>query len=152
MIIKDCTHDEEEAAGEDEPEKENLSEKEAKENIATEVGSQPANSNNNPPSKEYDEWELPTREPTYDEKKKMFSEALGIVVMILMKNHLYKFGGEIYIQSYVGSIGDRATGVIAEMIIRWWIRKLKKKLNDLMIICHMLEIYVDDFNGVFDEL
>ena len=55
------------------------------------------------------------------------------------------------IQKGNGSIGDRATGVIARMIMNWWAKLLKIKLHELEIELHMIEIFVDDINIVVDE-
>ena len=77
------------------------------ENKEVESEHHPANSQNNDNSTDevdanvpvddnefYDEgWEPPPREATNKENKKMFSEALGIIVKILMNNHIYKFAG-----------------------------------------------------------
>ena len=98
VVIKDCTPGQGKMAGEDNSLIKTTKERESEENIDIELMSQPANSTNNHPSKECDDgWNVPDREPTNEEKNIMFAEALGIVLLILMNNHLYKFGGELHI-------------------------------------------------------
>ena len=118
----------------------------------------PSVDNNNDKTNEesndnYDEtWTKPVRNPTKVEEKKMFAEVLGIIVKVLMNNHIYTFGGDMRVQKGDGSIGDRATGVIAEIVMIWWDKKFKGKLNELEVSYDVIKRYLDDINGVFKTL
>ena len=48
-----------------------------------------------------------------------------------------------------GSIGDKAIGVIALLVMIWWEGKFKEKLVEVNIINEVLKIYIDDVNGVY---
>ena len=50
-----------------------------------------------------------------------------------------------------GSIGDRATGIIAQFVMIWWVKKFKKRLEALGIEVDLLERFVDDINIVCDS-
>ena len=69
-----------------------------------------------------------------------------------MHNHIYKFGGKLRLQKGNGSIGDRATGIIAQYVMIWWERVFKSKLNELNIVHNLLERYIDDVNFVTDAM
>ena len=97
-------------------------------------------------------WNPPDRKATKNEEKSMFAEVLAIVVKILMNNHIYSFGGGLRIQEGNGSIGDRATGIIAQIVMIWWDRMFQKKLNDLQIVWDVIKRFIDDINGVFGVL
>ena len=69
-----------------------------------------------------------------------------------MNNHVYSFDGKIMLQKGKGCIGDEAIGVIACIIMIWWSRKFKRKLQYLKITNDLLKIYVDDINGVYGAI
>ena len=81
----------------------------------------------------------------------MFVEVLAILIKVLMNNHVYQFGGKLRVQSGNGSIGDRATGIIAQFVMIWWVKKFKNKLTTLGIEVDLLERFVDDINIVCDS-
>ena len=78
----------------------------------------------------------------------MFAEVLSIITQVLMNNHLYTFGGELRVQEGNGSIGDRATGIIAQLVMVNWDRRFKMKLKDLQIVYDIIKRYIDDINGL----
>ena len=45
-----------------------------------------------------------------------------------MKNHIYKFANKVYKQRAGGSIGLRATGVVAQIVVNRWKRRIMVKL------------------------
>ena len=69
-----------------------------------------------------------------------------------MNSHVYKFGGKLRLQSGNGSIGDRATGIIAQFVMIWWERNFKNKLQLLNINVDLLKRFIDDVNIVCDEI
>ena len=97
-------------------------------------------------------WKHPDRNITNKEKKMMIAESLGIICKVIMSNHVYSFGGKTFLQDGKGCIGDEAIGVIALVVMMWWSGELKDKLKDLNIINHLLKVFIDDVNGVFNSL
>ena len=83
------------------------------------------------------------------EVRKLVAEFLKVLCHIIMSCHVYKFGGKTYLQQPHGCIGDEAIGVIANIIMIWWSRKFKAKLDELHIRNDLLKLYVDDINGTF---
>ena len=69
-----------------------------------------------------------------------------------MNNHIYTFGGELRVQQGNGSIGDRTTCAVAQIVMRWWDKKFKEKLSHLKIIYDIIKRYMDDINGVFNVI
>ena len=51
-----------------------------------------------------------------------------------------------------GCIGDRAISVLAQIVIIWWSRQLKTRLNKLEIMSELLKIYRDDVNGIYHSI
>ena len=82
----------------------------------------------------------------------MFAETMAVMILVLFRNHIYKFAGKLWLQDGTGSIGDRATGVIAQYVMIWWCRKFGRKLKDLGIDVDLLEHYIDDINLVCDAV
>ena len=60
--------------------------------------------------------------------------------------------GKLRLQKGNGSIGDRATGVIAQYVMIWWERVFKSKLTELNIVNDLLERYIDDINFMTEAL
>ena len=77
---------------------------------------------------------------------------LAILTSVIMNNHVYTFGGKVYLHEGKGSMGDRAIGVIANIVMIWWYEQLTSKFEDLKIVAHLLKIYVDDVNGLYDPI
>ena len=69
-----------------------------------------------------------------------------------MNNHVYTFGGSLHIQEGKGSIGDRATGIIAQIVMIWWDRQFKRLLKELKVNYDIIKRFIDDVNGVFDVI
>ena len=93
-------------------------------------------------------WTPPVRDATKVEVKKIFAETISILIIVLMNSHVYKFGGKLMLQSGNGSIGDRATGIIAQFVMIWWERIFSEKLNNLSIQNDLLERFIDEVNIV----
>ena len=85
------------------------------------------------------------------EKRRLVAECLAVICRVIMGNQVYNFGGRTFLQKEHGSIGDEAIGAIATLVMIWWVRNLRRKLREVNILNHLLKIYVDDVNGVFDN-
>ena len=101
-------------------------------------------------SKSY--WEKKNYEFSYKERRELVAEVLAIICKLIMNNQVYIFAGKILLQEGKGCIGDRAIGATALLVMIWWARKLKGRLNELNIINELLKIYVDDVNGVYHSI
>ena len=86
-----------------------------------------------------------------EETRRMWREAVGVMVAQVMKNHCFKFRGKLYRQEEGGSIGLDLTGVIAEVYMSWWDKQLVAILHEDRIFMIFYKRYVDDINLVLDE-
>ena len=112
------------------------------------------NTNNNKPQNKKNKyyWKRVNKVFSNEEKKTLVAESLAIFCKVIMNLHVYSFGGKTMLQEGFGCIGDRAIGVIATLIMIWWCRNLKKKLEEVNIVNELMKIYVDDFNGIFQPV
>ena len=99
----------------------------------------------------------PTREPTREESKLMFSLALEEAIKAVMNNHLYSFNGEVKKQQRGGPIGLKLSGSLAKVYMLYWCRCFKEALSRALVgftafILYLLKVYVDDTNLVTEEL
>ena len=99
-------------------------------------------------------WLQPEREPTEDEKTKMFAMAVVAGVMGAMNNHCYRFEQQTRRQNDGGSIGNQLTGEVADVVMAWWTGEFKKRATDATIDLmpqFLIDsgLYVDDYNLIF---
>ena len=59
-----------------------------------------------------------------------------------MKNHLYRFDGQVSKQTSVGPIGLELTQVLAWLVMLWWDEQFKTLLADLQLQLDMYLRYV----------
>ena len=97
-------------------------------------------------------WKESNKAASKNEIKALVAEMLGILTGVIMNNHVYTFGGRIYLHERKGSMGDRAIGVIADIIMIWWSKQLRLKFEELNIVYEILKIYVDDVNGLYKPI
>ena len=114
--------------------------------VNNEATNLPRSKNNN---KSY--WKESERTASNDEIKVLVAEMLSVITAVLM-NIVYSFAGKIYLHKGKGSMGDRAMGIIAAIVMIWWAKKLKLKFEELKIGNDLLKIYVDDVNGVYETI
>ena len=76
---------------------------------------------------------------------------------VVMKNHLYQFHGEVYLQHEGGPIGLELTGAVARVFMLWWLDgRLLEKVRELTEKAkirwqvHFYMRYVDDSNIMAD--
>ena len=98
--------------------------------------------------KRFMSWKKPLREPNDADIRRMLGEALNVVLMFIMKNHVYGFGGIIKKQVKGGPIGLELTGVLAQVFMVWWDKRFKESLREMGIPLYMYKRYVDDINVV----
>lgn len=93
----------------------------------------------------------PIKTPTDDEKRKLFSIALEVLILETMQNHIYTFNGEIRKQIQGGAIGNILTGSLATLYMLHWERIFKQRLIEATedipsFSLYLSQIYVDDKN------
>ena len=90
----------------------------------------------------------PVEKPNEEERKRMMSFALGIVMKTTLKNHIFQFNDEIRKQENGGAIGVKAAGDIASLFMIWWDQEFIKKVQEEQIDMKLYTRYVDDENIV----
>ena len=100
----------------------------------------------------YRPWDFPdlSRIGEIDEKKLM-TEAIRILLHVIMETHTYVFDGTTRRQTKGGPIGMEITGVIAQIFMVWWDRKVKEICRNKRIDIILYERYVDDINIVIKK-
>ncbi|CAB4014237.1 Hypothetical predicted protein, partial [Paramuricea clavata] len=100
--------------------------------------------------KRFQAWLLPSRAPAPHELvvRKMLTEALKIVLLFIIKNHLYTFDNEIRLQSKGGPIGLELTGVLAQLCMVWWDRELGDRLARIGLKLWTYKCYMDNINNI----
>ena len=83
--------------------------------------------------------------------RKMLTEAMRVVLLFIMQNHIYTFADEIKLQSRGGPIGLQLTGVLAQLFMVWWDRQLERRMGELGLDQRMYKRYVDDVNVIMTE-
>ena len=83
------------------------------------------------------------------ETKNLVAEALAVITKAIMNNQLYSFGGKVRVKDGKGSIGDKAIGIIAAIVMIAWARKFRQCLVEVQSVNEVLKIYVDDIKGTF---
>ena len=81
-----------------------------------------------------------------DQQRKMFVEAMRVVLKALLEKHTYEFAGTIKRQTKGGAIGMELTGVLAQIFMVWWDKQFKTKLEQINVRLKLHERYVDDTN------
>ena len=82
----------------------------------------------------------------------MLTEALKVVLEVIMKNHIYDFNNEMRRQKEGGAIGMDITGELAKVFMVWWDKQVLQKLSDLGISPSLYKRYVDDVNVATDSV
>ena len=87
-------------------------------------------------------------EPDEQITRKIWCEAIEVMIKQTMKNHCFKFKGKLYRQEQGGSIGLDLTGVIAEVYMSWWDGQLVVLLRGNGLFTLFYRRYVDDINMI----
>ena len=107
---------------------------------------------NKPHNKKRQMFDKPKRNPSTEEKRKMFGKALEILIIAALKNHVYQFGNQIRVQSEGGPIGLKLTGEVADCIMVDWDKKLRSELNKVGIKPIVYTRYKDDIEIVTESV
>ena len=92
-------------------------------------------------------WLFPDQENiSKDLQRRMFVEAMRVVLKALLETHTYEFAEVVRRQTKGGAIGMELTGVIAHIFMLWWDRQFTNKLERIGIRMKLHERYTDDTN------
>ena len=75
-------------------------------------------------TKRYQPWLPPVEQQDEITTRKMFMEAMKVVLLFIMKNHLYTLDNQIKLMTEGGPIGLELTGVLAQFFMVWWDRQM----------------------------
>ena len=94
----------------------------------------------------------PLNKPTAEQRKQMIALALEIGIKAVMKNHIYRFNDQIYLQKEGGPIGLELTGAIARVFMIWWDTQFLEKIKNIRTNwnLHFYMRYIDDTNMIGD--
>ena len=93
-------------------------------------------------------WQPARRQPEQEEKKILIAEAIKVVLMFIMKNHLYSFADKKKKQRKGGPIGLVLTDATAKIYMTWWDKKVKEEAARQGLEILLYRRYVDDINIV----
>ena len=94
-------------------------------------------------------WIFKKEKPDDRVVRKMFCDALGIMIKKTMEMHDYKYDKRIFRQVKGGAIGMDLTGVIADIYMCEWDKKMIESMVERGYKCEMYKRYKDDINIVF---
>ena len=97
-------------------------------------------------------WEFPEREASEKEKVNLMAACLEIGVRTCFENHVYQFGGRLFLQAKGGPIGMRVTMAAARVVMGEWGRKMTEILMRSNIKIWMKALYVDDMRKAISSL
>ena len=99
----------------------------------------------------------PERRPTAQERRPMFALLLELMVMRVMKNHIYSFNGVNKLQQDGGPIGLKLSGAVAKVVMLSWSRRFVAAATTALASfayfqLYLLLFYVDDTGIAVEEL
>ena len=97
-------------------------------------------------------WIKPREAPGETEQRIMLTEALKIVLEVIMRNHIYNFNDIMRRQKEGGAIGMDITGELAKVFMTWWDKQMLQRLRELEIDPVLYKRYVDDINVAVDQV
>ena len=93
-------------------------------------------------------WQPARRKPKKEEKKVLIAEAIKVVLIFIMKNHLYSFANKKKRQGKGGPIGLVLTDATAKIYMTWWDKQVKEEAAREGLDILLYRRYVDDINIV----
>ena len=86
------------------------------------------------------------------EKRRLTSKVIEIGVLVVMRNHVYQWRGEVWLQLLGAAIGLRLTGVVARITMDHWQVKVSIMMTANLMVTYMFTKYVDDSNLLMENL
>ena len=97
-------------------------------------------------------WVKPREEPDGNKKRRMVTEAMKIVLNVIMKNHIYNFDNVMRRQKEGGPIGIDLTGDLAKVFMTWWDKQVIRRLQGIEMDPVLYKRYEDDINVAIDQV
>ena len=97
-------------------------------------------------------WGVPRRQPEGKDKMRLIGMVVEVAILIVTRNHHYRFGGNMYRQEEGLPIGSRLTGSIARICTDQWSRGMDLVLEENLVKRYLKEKYVDDVNLVVEAV
>ena len=91
-----------------------------------------------------DKFNKPKRKPNNLEERKMIGKAMEVLIVSCMKNHVYRFGNKMKLQSTGGPIGLALTGEVADCFMNKWDKLFVQKCKDMEINLTFYSRFKDD--------
>ena len=89
---------------------------------------------------------LPSAPPNELQQRKLLGLVMTIAVDVIMSNHTFMLGDDVFLQTDGGPIGLEFAGAIARVVMMWWDHLYLEKVNSEGIYLPLYERYVDDSN------
>ena len=78
------------------------------------------------------------------EKREIVARVIQIAVSVMLRTHVYTFGGQLYRQTSGGPIGLRSTCAVARLVMKVWDDKWLARLAELKVKIEEAIRYMDD--------
>ena len=92
------------------------------------------------------------RQLSEEERKIVLAKVIKQATYTAMKNHTYRFGGDIRKQREGGPIGLTLSGTLARIVMLWWDKQFLEKCKTNHIEVSLYQRYVDDINIKIKEI
>jgi hypothetical protein len=98
----------------------------------------------------YQPWVFPPHPPDEATTRKMFCEAVGVMIKRTMELHDFQLDGTIYRQSKGGAIGMDLTGVVSDIYTCEWDQGVLEGMERAGMNTVMYKRYKDDVNVILE--
>ena len=86
------------------------------------------------------------------QNRKLFTEAIRLVLLELLKTRIYEFAGNLKLQKGGGPMRMELTAVAVQVFLVWWDKQLKQRLQPINFLMRIHQRYVDDTNIVAKQI
>jgi hypothetical protein len=84
----------------------------------------------------------PERKPTAQERRLMFALLLELMIVRVMKNHVYSFNGVNKLQQEGGPIGLKLSGAVAKVVMLSWSRRFLAAVSTALVSFAYFQLYL----------
>ena len=98
----------------------------------------------------YEPWIFPEDVPDEEMVRRMFCIAVGVMVRRTMELHDFVIDGKVFRQKKGGSIGLDLTGVVSDIFMLGWDKRLMERMAQEEIVTVVYGRYKDDVNFIAD--
>ena len=91
-------------------------------------------------------------EPNMEERKTLLAKVIEIAVLSIIRNHVYSWKGQTWVQTQGVPTGLRLSGIIGRISMDVWMTKMTSLMINNEMKTYLLEKYVDDCNTLLENL